>query len=90
MTRGAVVNLIYTTLLQSQKGAYDNNSPITLMSTDCDSVSGAPEMFHELWAHILEVAIGMAIMSREVQWLWVVPTILIFCEIPGRPGKYVT
>lgn len=89
MARGAVVGLIYHKLLTGRRhdDGYDNGSAVTLMSTDCDSVSGAPEMFHELWAHILEVIIGMTLLSREVRWLWVVPLVLIFCEPLATPKR---
>ena len=80
MTRGALVTLIYSNLLRARTGTYDNGSAVTLMSTDCDAISGAPEMFHELWAYVLEVVIGMVMLSREVKWLWVVPLGLIFRE----------
>ncbi len=50
------------------------------MSTDIDGLDGVPEMFHETWAQLLEVVIGIVLLSREVGWIWPLPLILIFCE----------
>jgi ATP-binding cassette subfamily C (CFTR/MRP) protein 1 len=75
------VNLIYHQLLNREDGPKAGDA-ITLMSTDTDSVSNAGEMFHELWAHIIEVIIGLALLSLEVRWLWIVPIILISCDSP--------
>ena len=49
------------------------------MSTDTEGLDGVPEMFHETWAQILEVVIGIVLLSREVGWIWPLPLILIFC-----------
>lgn len=78
-TRGALVSLIYAKLLEASSDAYDSGKAVTLMSTDVDGLGGVPEMFHELWGHVLEVLIGIAMLYQEVSWLWIAPLILIFC-----------
>jgi hypothetical protein len=48
------------------------------MGADADGLEGVPEMFHETWAQILEVVIGIILLSREVDWVWPLPLVLIF------------
>lgn len=78
MIRGSLVNLIYDRLLHLRHDGYDNGKAITLMSTDTDLVSDSAELFHELWGYILEVIIGMTMLSMEVSWLGGLTVILIF------------
>jgi ATP-binding cassette, subfamily C (CFTR/MRP), member 1 len=78
MTRGALVTLIYTRLLDVQSDAYETGAAVTLMSTDTDSISMAPQMFHDLWGHVVEVCVGTAMLYSLVGWLWLVPLAFIF------------
>ncbi|KAF3769045.1 putative ABC transporter [Cryphonectria parasitica EP155] len=87
MTRGALVSLIYATLLNASSDVYDTGKAVTLMSTDVDSLDDTSEMFHELWGHMLEVLVGMTVLYGEVGWLCTVPPILIF--FCSRVSKYV-
>jgi hypothetical protein len=57
---------------------YEDGEATTLMSTDVDGLEGIAQMFHETWAQILEVAIGVVLLSREVGWIWPLPLVLIF------------
>jgi len=86
MARGALVNLIYSRLLNARSDAYETGAAITLMSTDTDGISLAPEMFHELWGHALEVGVGTAMLYSQVGWLWFVPLLFIFCALPFSFG----
>jgi ATP-binding cassette subfamily C (CFTR/MRP) protein 1 len=51
---------------------------VTLMSTDAEGLEGIAEMFHETWAHVLEVMVGMTLLAREVVSLWLLLILLIF------------
>lgn len=67
--------------MKSTSLAYDSGESTTLMSTDADSLEGIGEMFHETWAQVIEVAIGVVLLAREVGWIWPLPLFLIFCKI---------
>ncbi|OHF02462.1 hypothetical protein CORC01_02157 [Colletotrichum orchidophilum] len=56
MIRGAVVGLLHDKSLNQQSTDYDDAKAVTLMSTDTDNVVQTASMFHETWAHIIEVA----------------------------------
>jgi hypothetical protein len=81
MTRGAVVGLINNKLLRQQSGGYDDGRAVTLMSTDAKDVGQAASMFHETWAQVVEVALGMAMLAREVGWVSPVPLVIIVCTL---------
>lgn len=83
MIRGAVVGLINNKSLSQQSGGYDDGRAVTMMSTDADNVSGTASMFHEAWAQIVEVVLGMAMLAREVGWVFPVPLAIIFCKPPS-------
>ncbi|KAI1763558.1 putative ABC transporter [Hypoxylon sp. FL1150] len=89
LTRSALVGLIHHKTIDSPATSYYGNDgeAITLMSTDVDSLDGMVEMFHETWAQILEVVIGLVLLAREVGWLWPLPIVLIF--FCSRVSHYV-
>lgn len=84
MSRGALVGLIYTRVLNARSDQTDSGAAITLMSADVDSLSGALEMWIELLGHTLGVIIGTVMLSRQIGWLSLLPLILIFCQLPLR------
>ncbi|KAK4233232.1 P-loop containing nucleoside triphosphate hydrolase protein [Achaetomium macrosporum] len=85
VTKSALIGLIYDKTISLP--AHDNNEAVTLMNTDTDGLDGVPEMFHEIWAQILEVVIGILMLFREVGWIWPLPLILIF--LCSRMSRFV-
>ncbi len=79
LTRSALVGIIHDQTIHLPSVAHDTGAATTLVSTDAEELDGVPEMFHETWAQILEVVIGVVLLSREVGWIWPLPLILIFC-----------
>lgn len=63
----------------------EDGEAITLMNTDAESLEGITEMLHEIWAQVLEVAIGMTLLAREVGSLWLLLVFLIFCKSSNNP-----
>jgi ATP-binding cassette subfamily C (CFTR/MRP) protein 1 len=60
---------------------YDNGEAVTLMSSDVDGLEDIARMFHETWAQVIEVVIGLYLLAREVGWFWPLPLLLIFCKL---------
>ncbi|RJE27115.1 ABC transporter transmembrane region [Aspergillus sclerotialis] len=77
MTRGALVSLIYTQTLKMRDGSYDESAALTLMSTDVDRIVVGLQNFHEVWARIVEIAIGMWLLAEHLGPVAVVPIGLI-------------
>lgn len=82
MIRGAVVGLINNKSLRHLSTGYDDAKAVTLMSTDAENVGQSAQMFHESWAHVIEVAIGAVMLARQVGWFFLVPFVMIICEFP--------
>ncbi|TVY42741.1 ABC transporter [Lachnellula subtilissima] len=78
LTKSALVGLIHDKTMKSPSIANDNGEATTLMSTDADSLDGIAEMVHEIWAQVVEVIIGIVLLSREVGWIWPLPLFLIY------------
>lgn len=79
VTRSALVGIIHTKTMESPSIAHDNGEATTLMSTDADSLDGIAEMVHETWAQVIEVSIGIRLLSLQVGWIWPLPLFLIYC-----------
>ncbi|ORY66313.1 putative ABC transporter [Pseudomassariella vexata] len=87
LTKSALIGLIHAKIIDSPSVSYDDGEATTLMSTDTDGLEGVGEMFHETWAQIMEVSIGIVLLSREIGWVWPLPLILIF--LCSRVSRYV-
>lgn len=83
MIRSSLVSLIHDKALNihSTVGRVDDGRAITLMSTDVDSLVGTAEMFHETWAQVVEVLIGMTLLTQRVGWISPILLISIFGEL---------
>lgn len=75
-------------MLHVRNEGYSDGKAITLMSTDTDNVSGSAELFHDLWGYMLEVIIGMSMLSMEVSWLGGLTLVLIFCTTSAMQDFY--
>lgn len=80
MTRAILVELIYEKTLKMPAAAYNDYSATTLMSTDVDALANISEMFHEAWAQVLEVIVGMILLAQQIGWFCLVPLPLIYGE----------
>lgn len=80
MIRGAVVGLINNKSLSQLPANYEDGRAVTLISSDAENVCQSARFFHETWAHVIEVIVGMAMLAREVGWLCPVPLVIIFCR----------
>ncbi|CZR52737.1 related to multidrug resistance protein [Phialocephala subalpina] len=87
LTRSALVGLIHDKTMNSPSISYDNGESTTLMSTDADSLDGMAEMFHETWAQVFEVVIGIVLLASEVGWIW--PLLLFLIFLCSRVSRYV-
>lgn len=81
MVRSALIGLINNKLLYQKSGGYDDGIAVTLMSSDSKNAGEALLMFHEIWAQMLEVLLGMIMLARKVGWVSPVPLIIIFCRL---------
>lgn len=81
MTRGALVSMIYSKLLQTKVNTTDQSTAFTLMTTDVEKIV---ETFWQLilmpWSGVLQIAICTYLLYRQVGAVCCVPLLVIFGE----------
>ncbi|WKT45217.1 AAA ATPase domain [Fusarium oxysporum f. sp. vasinfectum] len=87
MMKGTLVGLINSAALRQSSSSYNDGIALTLISTDTESVMRFTSMFHETWAHIVEVIIGMVMLARQIRWAAPVPLVIIF--LCSRMSRYL-
>lgn len=66
MARGAISPLIFDNTLVLPYSVAKESAATTLMSTDLDGIASGIPQFHEIWASILEVAIGVYLVATVI------------------------
>ncbi|PYH46216.1 P-loop containing nucleoside triphosphate hydrolase protein [Aspergillus saccharolyticus JOP 1030-1] len=77
MFRGAAVALIYDHTMVLADGSRDDSAAVTLMSTDIDMIARSLEQVSELWARLVEIAIGIWLLERQLGAVCVAPILVI-------------
>ncbi|KAJ5720496.1 uncharacterized protein N7483_008430 [Penicillium malachiteum] len=83
MIRAGLISSLYrqTTLLESDD--VKDNAALTLMGTDVERIVGSFRYLHELWASILEVAIAIYLLQRQIGLSCIVPAIISLACVFG-------
>lgn len=66
MNRGMLVTAIFKHTLELDLATAKKSAAVTLMSTDVDSIGTGFVTMHDLWAGIIELAIGVYLLARYV------------------------
>ncbi|KEQ97882.1 hypothetical protein AUEXF2481DRAFT_63168 [Aureobasidium subglaciale EXF-2481] len=74
--RGALISMIYSRILVISDGASRDGAALTLISSDVDIIIRVLGELNESWARLIEVAVGIGLLSRQVGAVCVVPIIL--------------
>jgi hypothetical protein len=80
MIRGGLVGLVFNKSLVLRDGVYDESAAVTLMSTDIDRIAASMQNMHEVWARLIEVTIGVWLLSIKLGAVSVIPIIVVFGE----------
>lgn len=75
-----MVSLIYERTLEVQAGVYDESKALTLMSTDIDRLIMSLTAVCEIWARVVEMAIGIWLLERQLGWVCVAPIVVVISE----------
>lgn len=81
--RGAVASLIFAKTLKQQPNLQDKDASLTHMSSDIDQLSFSLEAVCQVWAQVLELAIGLHLLSRNLGWVCVAPIVIVVCKLPS-------
>ena len=80
MFRGAMVSLIYTRTLKLQAGIYDESAALTLMSADLNRITNTMIVIVQVWAQVVEVALGIWLLERQLGWVCVAPIVVVMSK----------
>ncbi|KAL3958373.1 hypothetical protein ACCO45_006535 [Purpureocillium lilacinum] len=83
MFRGASVALIFNHMLTLPLGEYDDSAVVTLMSTDVDRIVLCLISLNEIWARVIEVAVGIVLLARQLGWVCLVPLFVVVVSFFG-------
>ncbi|PYH49541.1 putative ATP-binding cassette transporter [Aspergillus saccharolyticus JOP 1030-1] len=84
MFRGAASSLVYEHMLCIPDGRIeDRSAAMTRMTTDIDRISACLVQLHECWARTFEVAIGIALLTLRLEWVSVVPLVIVIVSSLG-------
>ena len=75
------MSLIYNHAFLLQDDSYDRSAAVSLMSTDVDRIAFCLEELNECWSRLIEVAIGIPLLARQIGWISVMPMVIIAREI---------
>ncbi len=80
MLRGGLVGLIFNKTLILRDGVYDESAAVTHMSTDIDRIATSMQSMNEVWSRLVEVAIGVWLLSIQLGAVSVIPILVVLCE----------
>lgn len=61
--RGMLIAAIYDKMLRLTPGELENSAAVTLISTDMTNIERIVPFFHNIWAAVMELILGMFILS---------------------------
>lgn len=86
--RGNLVSLIYHKSMTLKYTSSGDKAAISLMSTDIERISMALPTLHEFWASVIEIAIGLWLLERQVSYAAVacIGLVLLCTVLSSRVG----
>ncbi|XMA07310.1 hypothetical protein WAI453_000101 [Rhynchosporium graminicola] len=75
--RGATASLIYSKTLKQQAGVQDKDASLTHMSSDIDQLAFGLDALCQIWAQVIELVIGLYLLSRKLGWVCVAPIVIV-------------
>ncbi|RDW80919.1 hypothetical protein BP5796_05617 [Coleophoma crateriformis] len=83
MFRSAAITLIYSRSLSLEDRLDDTNGAVTLMSTDVDTIAFCFENLNDCWSRLIEIIVGITLLTRHLGWVSIVPLIIVTFSTMG-------
>lgn len=80
MLRKGLVGLIFNKTLILRDGVYDESAAVTHMSTDINRIATSMQSMNEVWSRLVEVAIGVWLLSIQLGAVSVIPILVVLCK----------
>jgi len=81
MFRGGMVSVIYNKTLTLTEGAVDDSAALSLMSNDVDHIAFCLEELNECWSRLVEISIGIPLLTLQLGWVSIIPLIVVAREL---------
>lgn len=81
MYRGGLASLVFKKTLRLEAASIKDSAPVTLMSTDIESIVMSGDAIHDIWASFIEIPVAIFLLYRNVG----IPSLFIlipaFCKL---------
>ncbi|KAE8353805.1 P-loop containing nucleoside triphosphate hydrolase protein [Aspergillus coremiiformis] len=81
MIRSGLISTVYDQTLSLRAEDLTDTAAITLMGTDVERIVASLRSFHEAWASILEAAIAVWLLGRQVWIACLVPLVIAIASV---------
>ncbi|KAL4935954.1 hypothetical protein BDV06DRAFT_205947 [Aspergillus oleicola] len=75
--RGGLISLIHQQTVNARAVDLGETTAVTLMGTDVERIVNGFKVFHELWASLLDIAIAIYLLKRQVGAACLVPAAIV-------------
>ncbi|GAM37304.1 hypothetical protein TCE0_023r07121 [Talaromyces pinophilus] len=76
MMRGALVGIIFRTMLESKIGSTPESAALTLMSTDVERIAETWSFVNEVWANLIQALIAVWLLEKQVGIVCLYPVLI--------------
>jgi len=82
MARGGLIAMLYNKTTDLNASAIDPSASVILMSADIERITTGWERIHELWANLIEIALAIYLLQRQLGVACTVPVAVAICKPP--------
>jgi hypothetical protein len=82
MARGGLVAMLYSKTTDLRASAIEPSASVILMSADIERITTGWERIHELWANLIEIALAIYLLQRQLGVACTVPVAVTICKSP--------
>ena len=80
MARGGLISMMFAKTSSLDSNAVDSAQALTLMSADIERITNGWQTMHEIWASIIEIAIAIYLLERQLGAACAIPIAVAVCE----------
>lgn len=76
MVRGGLISMIFQKTMKINPTDKMRHDPMVLMGTDIEKIALSLRQVHEVWASLIEIAIALWLLERQMGAAFVAPAVL--------------
>ena len=87
MARGGLISMLFVKSTSLEANAVDSAQALTLMSADIERITNGWQTMHEIWANIIEVALAIYLLERQLGAACAIPLAVAICKFEALSGN---